>query len=150
VIDSSPSERAFDRLAAHLDQRAQLRRGIRRFYLEIADLRHFPRQPRHEGRRQRDARQRRILHHDRQWRGVGDPGEVLDHALLVGAQRCAVVGRHEHDHFRAGHVRRLCARRRDARAVVAAGHDYGHPVGDVVQAQCEQRVALFVCQQELL
>ena len=53
-------------------------------------------------------------------RGLGDAREVLDDAVLVGAQARAVIGRHQHQHLRAGRGRRARALGGDARAEMAA------------------------------
>ena len=99
-------ERALDGVAARRDQRAELGGGLRRLDLEEPHLLDLARHARQERHRQRHARDRRVLHHDRDAAGLADPGEMLEGRLLVGAQQRAVVGRHHH-HHRGAHRRRL-------------------------------------------
>jgi hypothetical protein len=81
-------------------ERAQFRRRLRTLDLEELhhlDLAGHANEQRH---RQIDARQRGVLHHDRN-ADVANAGELLEGLFGCALEKRAMIGRHHHHHGRA-------------------------------------------------
>ena len=76
--------------------------------------------------------------------------KCCEDAGFVGAQPRAMVGRHQHQHGRAGRGGDTRPLGRDARAEMAARDNHRNAPGHVREAQVDERRPLVVGQQELL
>jgi hypothetical protein len=82
--------------------------------------------------------------------GLGDLLEMLDHALLVGLEQRAVIGRHHHQHLGAGVGCGLGALGGDAGREMRGRDDDRHAPRDLLQREPHDLIALLVGEQELL
>ena len=142
-------ERSLYGVAARPDERAQLRRGLRRLDLETGDPADLPREPGEERDAQLHARKRRILHHDRQ-AGLRRPRELLVSLRLGAPEPGPVIGRHQHDHRGAQLGRPAAALDHDPGREMRGRDDDRQAARDMLQAGPGQGLALPVGNQELL
>jgi hypothetical protein len=75
---------------------------------------------------------------------------MLEHALFIGPQQGAVIGRHQHQSLGAGGRGATCPFDDDAGAIVACGDNDGDPSSHLFEAKIEQNLALAIGQGELL
>ena len=142
--------RTFDCVAAETNDLAQLRCRERRLDFEIRDVLDLHRHPRQQRRRQRDARHRRVLDHDRDLDPVGQPREEFECLLVRHADRCTVIRRHRHDHHRAQVLRDVAAREAHLRAEMRRRDDHRDASFDVLEDRARQQLSLGIRQHELL
>ena len=150
VIGFLAVEGAFYRIAAGLDEVAQLGRRTRHFDLEVAHERNLAGEPNEKGRRERNAAQGRILYHNRDSGRFRNPRKMLRHPVLVRAQAGAVIRRHQHQHAGAAFGCLAGTLGGDPGTEVTGGDDDRHTVGHMSETEARQCVALLVSQKKLL